>query len=85
MTRTTPELAASSLSFLATPAGGCVTITCDLACNRFTYAAALQRNRVSNLKPSFPEAETLPLGQRAAIVYKDICFHESHFKLIHFL
>ncbi|GBM49474.1 hypothetical protein AVEN_142612-1 [Araneus ventricosus] len=55
MTRTTTELASSSLSFRT---------MCDLTCNRPTYKENLQWNRVLNLKPTGREAETLPLGHR---------------------
>ncbi|GBM54690.1 hypothetical protein AVEN_121566-1 [Araneus ventricosus] len=56
MTRTTPELAPPSPNFHATR----LTTTYDLACNR----PHTQWNRVSNLEPSGPKAETLPLGHR---------------------
>ncbi|GBO30935.1 hypothetical protein AVEN_62394-1 [Araneus ventricosus] len=59
MTRTTPNLAPPSPNFHATPTGGRLTTTCDLTCNR---PADLQWNRVSNMEPSGPTAETLPLG-----------------------
>ncbi|GBM75666.1 hypothetical protein AVEN_45554-1 [Araneus ventricosus] len=64
MTRTTPELAPPSPNFHATPTGGRLATTYDLACNRPPYTADLQWNRVSNLEPSGPKAETLPLGHR---------------------
>ncbi|GBL79016.1 hypothetical protein AVEN_48972-1 [Araneus ventricosus] len=38
--------------------------TYDLTCNRPRYAADVQWNRVSNLEPFGPDAETLPLGLR---------------------
>ncbi|GBM24716.1 hypothetical protein AVEN_254935-1 [Araneus ventricosus] len=38
--------------------------TYDLTCNRPRCAADLQWNRISNLEPSSPDAETLPLGLR---------------------
>ncbi|GBM49741.1 hypothetical protein AVEN_36359-1 [Araneus ventricosus] len=64
MTRTTPELAPPSPNFHATPTGGRLATTYDLACNRPHTRADLQWNRVSNLEPSGPKAETLPLGHR---------------------
>ncbi|GBO05053.1 hypothetical protein AVEN_72518-1, partial [Araneus ventricosus] len=38
--------------------------TYDLACSGSTYRTDLQWNRVLSLKPSGPEADTLPLGYR---------------------
>ncbi|GBN65948.1 hypothetical protein AVEN_52347-1 [Araneus ventricosus] len=42
-----------------TPAEGRLATAYDLAYKRLPYTADLQWNRVSNLKPSLPEAETL--------------------------
>ncbi|GBN55509.1 hypothetical protein AVEN_119255-1 [Araneus ventricosus] len=60
MPRTTPELTPPSPNFRTTPAGGRLTPTYDLACSRPKYTTELQWNRVSNLEPSGPKAETLP-------------------------
>ncbi|GBO16696.1 hypothetical protein AVEN_210478-1 [Araneus ventricosus] len=57
MTRTTPELAPPSPNFHATPTGGRLTTTYDLACNR-------PHTRRIFSGPSGPKAETLPLGHR---------------------
>ncbi|GBN00848.1 hypothetical protein AVEN_89216-1 [Araneus ventricosus] len=54
----------SSPNFHTTPTGGRLAITFDLMFNKPTYTADLQWNRVSNLEPSGPKAETLPLGHR---------------------
>ncbi|GBN47686.1 hypothetical protein AVEN_132807-1 [Araneus ventricosus] len=62
---TTAELTPPSLNFRATPEGGRLPFTYDLACNRSTHTADLQWNRVSSLKPSGPEVENLPLGHRS--------------------
>ncbi|GBN96015.1 hypothetical protein AVEN_110249-1 [Araneus ventricosus] len=51
-------------NFHATPAGGRLATTYYLACKQAPYTADLQWNRVSNLEPSGPKAETLPLGHR---------------------
>ncbi|GBM24450.1 hypothetical protein AVEN_41098-1 [Araneus ventricosus] len=59
MTRTTPELAPSSPTRLAT------TYDYEHATGPYTVD---QWNRVSNLEPSDPEAETLPLGHRGLLV-----------------
>ncbi|GBN42187.1 hypothetical protein AVEN_174954-1, partial [Araneus ventricosus] len=64
MTRTTPELAPPSPNFHATPTGGRLTTTYDFSVQQAPYTADLQWNRVSNLEPSGPKAETLPLGHR---------------------
>ncbi|GBO13873.1 hypothetical protein AVEN_10420-1 [Araneus ventricosus] len=48
-------------NFPTTPAGGCVAPTHDLTCTSSIYTVDLQRNWVSNLEPSGPVAETLPL------------------------
>ncbi|GBL76517.1 hypothetical protein AVEN_48812-1 [Araneus ventricosus] len=50
-----------SPNFHATPTGGRLATTRDLAC---PYSADLQWKRVSNLELSGPKAETLPLGHR---------------------
>ncbi|GBO22631.1 hypothetical protein AVEN_181599-1 [Araneus ventricosus] len=65
MSRTTPELAPLSPNCHATPTRGRLAINYV----RFNvqwapYTADLQWNRVSNLEPSGPRAETLPLGHR---------------------
>ncbi|GBN20446.1 hypothetical protein AVEN_188504-1 [Araneus ventricosus] len=62
MTRTTLELTPLSPIFCTTLVGGRLSLTSDLTCNRPTYTADLQWNRVTNLKPSGPETKTLPLG-----------------------
>ncbi|GBO46970.1 hypothetical protein AVEN_237158-1, partial [Araneus ventricosus] len=40
--------------------GGCLATTYNIACSR--PHTDLQRNQVSNLEPSSPEAEILPQG-----------------------
>ncbi|GBM14038.1 hypothetical protein AVEN_209934-1 [Araneus ventricosus] len=61
MMRSTPELAPPSPpNFRATPADGHMT-PADLKCTR-QCTAVLRWNRVSNLEPSGPKAETLPIG-----------------------
>ncbi|GBM46855.1 hypothetical protein AVEN_216569-1 [Araneus ventricosus] len=37
-------------------------VTYDLTCNRPIYREDIQWNRVTNMEPSSPEAESLPLG-----------------------
>ncbi|GBM64031.1 hypothetical protein AVEN_252142-1 [Araneus ventricosus] len=75
MTRTTPELASPSPNFHATPTGGRLATAYDLACSKQApYTVDLQWNRVSNLRPSCPEVETLPLG-RAAFLEGFKCLH----------
>ncbi|GBO12544.1 hypothetical protein AVEN_131854-1 [Araneus ventricosus] len=61
MTRTTPELAPPSPNFRATPVGGRLATTYDLACNR-----PHTRRIFSGIgfRPCGPEVETLPLGHR---------------------
>ncbi|GBM49034.1 hypothetical protein AVEN_153549-1 [Araneus ventricosus] len=59
MTRTTPELA--SPSKLPHQWEGVWPSKYDLAFNRPKYTVDHQLNQVSNLEPSSPEAETLPL------------------------
>ncbi|GBN59286.1 hypothetical protein AVEN_201964-1 [Araneus ventricosus] len=71
MTRTTPELAPPSPNFHATPTGGRLTTTYDLTCNRPHTRRIFQWNRVSNLEPSGPKAETLPLGHRGLNLVPD--------------
>ncbi|GBL93684.1 hypothetical protein AVEN_32286-1, partial [Araneus ventricosus] len=61
MTRTTPELSIPFPNFRTTPAGRRL-IPCH--CNRLTYMADIQWNRVSNLELSGSKVETLPLGHR---------------------
>ncbi|GBM00962.1 hypothetical protein AVEN_151413-1 [Araneus ventricosus] len=58
MMRTTPELALPSPSFRTTPAAGRLAPTSDLTCNRPTYTADLQWNRVSNLGPRSQDLTT---------------------------
>ncbi|GBO15856.1 hypothetical protein AVEN_229143-1 [Araneus ventricosus] len=72
MTRATPVLAPPSPNFRATPTGERLATTYDLACNA-PYTADLQWNRVSNLRPSGPEVETLPLGHRGLIFIWESC------------
>ncbi|GBO28268.1 hypothetical protein AVEN_24545-1 [Araneus ventricosus] len=53
----------SSANFRSTPAGGRLATT--YACvQQAAYTADLQWNRISNLRPSGSEVETLPLGHR---------------------
>ncbi|GBO02250.1 hypothetical protein AVEN_89404-1 [Araneus ventricosus] len=47
--------------------------TYDLTCNKPKHMADLQWNRVSNMEPSGPEAETLPLGHRGPNVTSNAC------------
>ncbi|GBL92162.1 hypothetical protein AVEN_91508-1 [Araneus ventricosus] len=56
--------------------------TYDLACNRYTYTADLQWNRVSNLEPLGTEAETLPLGHCSSVGFKIACLSGTDIKLI---
>ncbi|GBL75401.1 hypothetical protein AVEN_194593-1 [Araneus ventricosus] len=55
----------SSPNFHSTPTGERLATTYDLACSRPLHAADPQWNRVSNLEPSGPKAETLPLDHRS--------------------
>ncbi|GBL94371.1 hypothetical protein AVEN_7347-1 [Araneus ventricosus] len=68
MTRTTPNLAPPP-NLRTTPAEELLAPIYDLACNRPTYTAGLGWKRVSNLEPSDPEAEILPLGYRCLNIY----------------
>ncbi|GBN46103.1 hypothetical protein AVEN_178028-1 [Araneus ventricosus] len=52
-------------NFRAAPAGGHLA-PADLACTRPASMAILRWNRVSDLAPSGPEVESLPLGYAAA-------------------
>ncbi|GBM80351.1 hypothetical protein AVEN_171870-1 [Araneus ventricosus] len=52
-----------SPSFHTAPAGGHLTTTFDLTCNR-PHGVGIQGNRVSNVEPFSPQAETLPQGHR---------------------
>ncbi|GBM58500.1 hypothetical protein AVEN_212753-1 [Araneus ventricosus] len=61
MTRTTPELAPASRSFRATPARG--RLAHDVRRQAHTYGD-LQWKQVSNLNPSGPAIEILPLSHR---------------------
>ncbi|GBM34840.1 hypothetical protein AVEN_208042-1 [Araneus ventricosus] len=63
MTRTTPELAPALQTSAPHQREDVCPSTQDLACNR-PPTTDLQWNRVSNLEPSGPEVETLPLGHR---------------------
>ncbi|GBO23526.1 hypothetical protein AVEN_110267-1 [Araneus ventricosus] len=48
--------------------GGRLATTYDLSCPIYApYIGHLQWNRISKLKPSVPETETLPLGHRGPI------------------
>ncbi|GBO31769.1 hypothetical protein AVEN_150738-1 [Araneus ventricosus] len=60
--------------FYATPTGGRLATTYDL---QAPYTADLQWNRVSNLKPSDPEAETLPLGHLDLVLQDEANFSEN--------
>ncbi|GBN81641.1 hypothetical protein AVEN_256532-1 [Araneus ventricosus] len=62
MTRTTPEQAHPSSNFRITTAAGRSTREVRLSAYQATYTADLQSNRVSNLKPSDSEDETMLLG-----------------------
>ncbi|GBM10697.1 hypothetical protein AVEN_7963-1 [Araneus ventricosus] len=61
MTRTTPELAPPSPNFRATPTGGRLATTYDLACNR-----PHTRRIFSGIgfRTCDPPVQTLPLGHR---------------------
>ncbi|GBM58522.1 hypothetical protein AVEN_268600-1 [Araneus ventricosus] len=63
MTRTAPELAPPPQTSTPNQREDVRPTTTDLTYNRPTHSADKQWNRVSNLKPSGPELETLPLGQ----------------------
>ncbi|GBO33501.1 hypothetical protein AVEN_101189-1 [Araneus ventricosus] len=68
MTRTTLGLAPPSPNFASGRAlGHCVW----LGVQKAPYTADLQWNRVSNLEPSCPKAETLPLGHRGLLVERE--------------
>ncbi|GBL53795.1 hypothetical protein AVEN_107399-1, partial [Araneus ventricosus] len=68
-----------SPNFHATPTGGRLAPTYDLACNRPPTTADLQWNRVSKLEPFGPTAETLPLGHRGPSKSLDIyIFSNNH-------
>ncbi|GBM85804.1 hypothetical protein AVEN_273658-1, partial [Araneus ventricosus] len=62
-----------SPNFRVTPTGGCLAARYDLACNRPHTRSDLQWNLVSNLEPSGPKVETLPLGHRCFATARD--FH----------
>ncbi|GBL73672.1 hypothetical protein AVEN_230670-1 [Araneus ventricosus] len=66
MTRTTPELAPPSPNFRATPTGGRLATTCDLACNR-----PHTRRIFSGIgfRTCNPPVETLPLGHRGHLLF----------------
>ncbi|GBM26459.1 hypothetical protein AVEN_217330-1, partial [Araneus ventricosus] len=70
MTRTTPELAPPSPNFHATPTGGRLTTTYDLTCNRPHTRRIFSGIGSSNLEPSGPKAETLPLGHRGPVAHR---------------
>ncbi|GBO17120.1 hypothetical protein AVEN_69860-1 [Araneus ventricosus] len=61
MTRTTPELAPPSPNFRATPTGGRLATTCDLACNRPHARPIFSGIGFRTCDPPVP---TLPLGHR---------------------
>ncbi|GBN75641.1 hypothetical protein AVEN_180804-1 [Araneus ventricosus] len=61
MARRTPELALPSPNFCATPTGGRLATTYDLACNRPHTRRIFSGIGVLNLGPSGPEVETLSL------------------------
>ncbi|GBN45245.1 hypothetical protein AVEN_250997-1 [Araneus ventricosus] len=63
MTRTTPVPASPFPNFRAPSSYGHLTRT-DIMCTRPANTAVLQANRVSNLQPSGPDAETSPPGHR---------------------
>ncbi|GBL85758.1 hypothetical protein AVEN_193202-1 [Araneus ventricosus] len=64
MTRTISELAHPLQTSAPHQREDVWHLTYDLTCKRPTYTADLQCNRVSNLEPSGPKAETLSLGHR---------------------
>ncbi|GBL94406.1 hypothetical protein AVEN_7377-1 [Araneus ventricosus] len=59
MTRMTPELQLPSPNFLTATVGGRMTHI-RFNVHQPVYTKVLRWNRVSNLEPSGPEAETLP-------------------------
>ncbi|GBM22947.1 hypothetical protein AVEN_172300-1 [Araneus ventricosus] len=67
MTRTTPELVPPSPNFHATPTGGRLTTTYDLACNRPHTRRIFSGIGFRTWNPPGPKAETLPLGHRGLI------------------
>ncbi|GBM63961.1 hypothetical protein AVEN_17547-1 [Araneus ventricosus] len=75
MTRTTPELAPPSPNFHATPTGGRLTTTYDLACNRPHTRRIFNGIGSRAWSPSGPKAETLPLGHRGpqSVMEKLLC------------
>ncbi|GBO28147.1 hypothetical protein AVEN_61808-1, partial [Araneus ventricosus] len=64
MTRTTSGLATPLQTSAPHQREDACTPTYDLKCIMPKYTADLQWNRVSNMEPSGPEAEILPLGHR---------------------
>ncbi|GBM03226.1 hypothetical protein AVEN_142524-1 [Araneus ventricosus] len=60
----TSELATPSLDFHTTPEEGSFAPTYDLTCNKLTYTAGLQWNRISYLESYNSEAKTLALSHR---------------------
>ncbi|GBM88756.1 hypothetical protein AVEN_4337-1, partial [Araneus ventricosus] len=64
MKRRTQELPHSSPNFRATPTGGRLATTYDLACKR-PHTRRLYRG--IGFRPSGPEVETLPLGHHGLI------------------
>ncbi|GBL96087.1 hypothetical protein AVEN_104325-1 [Araneus ventricosus] len=72
MTRAAPEMVPSFPNFHATPTGGRLATTYDLACNRPHTRPDRQLNRVSNLEPSGPKAETLPLGHHGSSILQKL-------------
>ncbi|GBM48383.1 hypothetical protein AVEN_103568-1 [Araneus ventricosus] len=69
---TTPELASPLQNSTPHQREGVCTPTYDFTCNRPIYTADLWCNRVSNLEPSGPEAETLLLSYRGPSSSSDL-------------
>ncbi|GBM17210.1 hypothetical protein AVEN_6702-1 [Araneus ventricosus] len=69
MTRTTPELAPPSPNFRATPTGGRLATTYDLACNRPHTRRIFSGIGFRTCDPPAHEVETLPLGHRGLFVF----------------
>ncbi|GBM36841.1 hypothetical protein AVEN_82831-1 [Araneus ventricosus] len=70
MTRTTPELA-PPLQASAPHQREDVWPLRTISVQQAPYTADLQWNRVSNLRPSSPGVETLPLGHRGLNWYRE--------------
>ncbi|GBM67801.1 hypothetical protein AVEN_216249-1 [Araneus ventricosus] len=69
MTRTTPQMAPPLQTFAPHRREGVYPLTYDLMCNRPTYTADLQWNRVRNLEHSCTQAETLSIDHRCSCFY----------------